>query len=139
MLIVFPVFWNFRLVDLSIAIRNGLGTMKYCCVSQSFSLVVLRQTFPFLFEKVWDKKDTITLMLSAIFILVAVFKGLIHSVFIHVGRDRVFPLLFLALLPVFYILLKGTCFICFLSDMNFVVHVLMLKIQVDIEAMTLPS
>ena len=59
----------------------------------SFSLVVLRQTFPFLFEKVWDKEDSMTtiLTLSAIFMLVAVFKGLINLVFFLVGGDSFVP------------------------------------------------
>lgn len=57
-----------------------------------FSLVVPRQTFPFLFENVWDKKDSITtiLTLSAILLFVAVLKGLIHLVFFLVGRDKSF-------------------------------------------------
>lgn len=59
----------------------------------SFSLVVLRQTFLFLFEKVWDKEDSITtiLTLSAIFVLVAVFKGLINLAFFLVGGDSFVP------------------------------------------------
>lgn len=106
-----------------------------------FSLVVLRQTFPFLFENVWDKKESITtiLTLSAILLLVAVLMGLIHLVFFLVGRDSflpAFPCLVSFPLSVFYLLSKGTCFTSFLSDMAFLVHEFMLKTRVDIQAMT---
>lgn len=63
-----------------------------------FSLVVLRQISPFLFEKAWDKDSIITILtLSAILMFVAGLKGLTALVFFFVGRDRVFSLLFLAL------------------------------------------